>query len=83
MKFQFKKNAGPMGPDWNEVGPELLRALEDLSLELHKAVKLDVRKHYSLMVSDAQAQKAIRRAKEISGDTMADSTLDALSGDED
>lgn len=45
------------------AAPELLRALRELQQKLHGAIKLDVRKHYSLMVADAAATKAIDRAE--------------------
>lgn len=43
--------------------PELLQALKDLQKELRAHVKFDVWKHYSLMVADVAADKAIRKAK--------------------
>lgn len=45
------------------AAPELLGALKLLKAELHKHVKLDVRKHYSLMVADAAAGTAIHKAE--------------------
>lgn len=43
--------------------PELLQALEDLRAQLRHHVKFDVRKHYSLMVADVAASKAIDKAR--------------------
>jgi hypothetical protein len=43
--------------------PELLQALRDLQQELHRVLKLDVKKHYSLMVADAVANKVIAKAE--------------------
>lgn len=45
------------------AAPELVQALLNLQRELHSAVKLDVRKHYSLMVADSMASKAIGKAE--------------------
>jgi len=45
------------------AAPELLQALRDLQKELRDAIKLDVKKHYSLMVADACASKAIAKAE--------------------
>jgi len=42
---------------------ELLQALKDLQKEVRSAFKFDVRKHYSLMVADAAATKAVRKAE--------------------
>jgi hypothetical protein len=43
--------------------PDLLKALVDLQREIHHVVKMDVRKHYSLMLADVAASKAIASAK--------------------
>ena len=43
---------------------ELLTALKDLTTSIHEHVKMDVRKHYYLMVADAAAGKAIAKAAE-------------------
>jgi hypothetical protein len=45
------------------AAPEMLDALRDLRRELRGVVKLDVRKHFSLMVADAAANKAIFKAE--------------------
>lgn len=45
------------------AAPELLAALEGLRAELRAHVKLNVRKHYSLMVADAAAGTAIAKAR--------------------
>ena len=45
------------------AAPDLLAALEDLRKKLRAHVKLDVRKHYSLMVADAAASSAIHQAR--------------------
>ena len=45
------------------ASPDLLAALIELHKELHQAIRLDVKKHFSLMVADAAASKAIRKAK--------------------
>lgn len=42
---------------------ELLDALRELQKQLHAHIRLDVKKHYSLMVADAIASKAIARAE--------------------
>lgn len=44
------------------TAPELLEALKVLRKELRAHIKLDVKKHYSLMVADAAAGKAITKA---------------------
>ena len=43
--------------------PKLLEALEELRKELRNHIKMDVKKHYSLMVADAAAGTAIAKAK--------------------
>ncbi len=40
----------------------LIEALQNLRTELRSAIKLDVKKHYSLMVADAAAGTAIAEA---------------------
>ena len=42
---------------------DLLAALEGLRAELRQHIKMDVKKHYSLMVADVAADKAIARAR--------------------
>lgn len=42
---------------------ELLDALRGLREELNRAIRMDVKKHYSLMVADAAAGKAIYKAE--------------------
>lgn len=44
------------------AAPRLLEALEGLRKELWAHVKLDVKKHYNLMVADAAAGTAIAEA---------------------
>ena len=44
------------------AAPELLAALQELREQLRQHVKLDVKKHYSLMVADAAAGTAIAKA---------------------
>lgn len=44
------------------AAPELLEALEGLREQLRAHVKLDVKRHYSLMVADAAAGTAIVKA---------------------
>lgn len=41
----------------------VLAALKNLRRQLREHVKLDVKKHYSLMVADAAAGTAIAKAK--------------------
>lgn len=46
------------------AAPDLLAALEDLKKELWAAgLKLNVRRHFSLLAADAQAGTAIAKAK--------------------
>jgi len=45
------------------IDKELLQALRDLQERLHDTFKLDVRKHYSLMIADSMASKAIAKAE--------------------
>jgi hypothetical protein len=45
------------------VNQELVAALVELRKQLWAHVKMDVKKHYSLMVADAQASKAIGKAR--------------------
>ena len=47
------------------AAPDLLAALEDLRRELRNALRMDVRKHYSLMVADAAAGNVIAKARGI------------------
>lgn len=47
---------------------ELLQALKDLRERLHRTFKLDVRKHFSLLVADAQAGTAISKAENKRGE---------------
>ena len=42
--------------------PDMLEALRALHNELRRHIKMDVKKHYSLMLADAAAVKAIRKA---------------------
>ena len=46
-----------------EAAPDLLAALEGLRKQLRGHVRMDVKKHYSLMVADVAADKAIRKAR--------------------
>ena len=45
------------------AAPDLLAALEHLRKELRAHIRLDVKKHYSLMVADAAAGTAVHKAK--------------------
>lgn len=45
------------------AAPELLEALELLQVEIRARYKMNVKKDFSLMVADAAATKAIRKAK--------------------
>ena len=47
-----------------EVYDELIDALKNLSDELHKNRKLDIKKDFSLMVADTQARKVLHKYKE-------------------
>ena len=47
-----------------EVYDELIDALKNLSDELHKNRKLDIKKDFSLMVADTQARKILHKYKE-------------------
>lgn len=51
------------------AAPDLLAALEGLRRELRQHIKLDVKKHYSLMVWDAAAGQAIRKATRGTGES--------------
>lgn len=41
------------------AAPDLARVLADLQTEIRRAVRFDVRKHYSLMVADVAASKIL------------------------
>jgi len=43
--------------------PDLIAALENLQKQLRAHVKMDVKKHFSLMVAEAAAGKALFKAK--------------------
>lgn len=45
------------------AAPEMLEALRELQQKLHRAIKMDVKRHYSLMVADVAASKAIAKAE--------------------
>ena len=45
------------------AAPDLLEALRALQQEIKTAVKFDVKKHYSLMVAEVAASKAIEKAE--------------------
>lgn len=45
------------------AAPDLLATLEELQAQLRAHVRMDVKKHYSLMVAEVAADKAIRRAR--------------------
>lgn len=45
------------------AAPDLLDALTHLQQEIRRAVKFDVKKHYSLMLADSAASKAIAKAE--------------------
>jgi hypothetical protein len=47
-----------------------LEALKELQKQLHAHVKLDVRKHYSLMVADAAASAVIAKAESAASDPI-------------
>jgi hypothetical protein len=47
----------------NATETELLAALRELQKQLHAHIRLDVKKHYSLMVADAAASTAIAKAE--------------------
>ena len=47
-----------------EVYDELIDALKNLSDELHKNRKLDIKKDFSLMVADTQARKVLHKYRE-------------------
>ena len=44
------------------AAPDLLEALKDLRKQLNWHIKFNVKKHFSLMVADVAASKAIARA---------------------
>jgi hypothetical protein len=44
------------------INLELLTALRDLQTQLHAHIKLDVKKHYSLLCADAAASTAVHKA---------------------
>lgn len=46
-----------------EAAPDLLDALKELQKRIHAYVKMNVKKHYSLLVADAAASKAIHKAE--------------------
>lgn len=52
-----------IAPPAYENALALLNALEDLQKQVRAHIKLDVRKHYSLMVADAAASHAIAKAR--------------------
>jgi hypothetical protein len=45
------------------AAPELLEALKLLKSQIKEHIRFDVKKHYSLMVADAAADKAISKAE--------------------
>jgi len=45
------------------AAPDLLEALKELQKRIHAHMKMDVKKHYSLLVADAAASKAIHNAE--------------------
>ena len=45
------------------VSSAMLTALEDMREQLREHIKLDVKRHYHLMVADAAAGTAIARAR--------------------
>ena len=46
-----------------EVNAELLEALENLQNQIRTHIKMDVKKHYSLMLADVAASKAIAKSR--------------------
>jgi hypothetical protein len=48
--------------DTQAINQELVAALVELRKQLWEHVKMDVKKHYSLLVADVQASKAIDKA---------------------
>jgi hypothetical protein len=48
----------------NATETELLATLRELQKQLHAHIRLDVKKHYSLMVADAAASTVIARAED-------------------
>ena len=49
----------------------IIDAAKDLQKELRQHIKMDVKKHYSLMVADAQLSKAIFEAEQKQADIQA------------
>lgn len=62
-KTMLKSDATMMLLAEKDAHERTIVALNDLRAQLRAHVKLDVRKHYSLMVADAAAGSAIEAAK--------------------
>ena len=45
------------------AAPDLLEALKELQKQIHAHMKMDVKKHFSLLVADAAASKVIHNAE--------------------
>ena len=61
MRFSGGSVINPHNADLIAAAPDLLQTLIHLREELHAAFRLNVKKHYSLMVADAAAETAIHR----------------------
>jgi len=57
--WESSDNSEPAAEEVPETQERLLTALTDLIRELSESVRLDVKKHYSLMVADSVARKLV------------------------